>query len=64
MKRKGIAGVSLALALALPLTAFAACAPQDPATGGDGGTTEELPLTPDYGIADQQYLYGLCYLLE
>lgn len=54
---------SVLLAALLPLACAAGCGEQAPEPP-PSNVEEELPLTPEYGIADQSNLYGLCYLME
>lgn len=56
---------------ALPMAVFLAltCAgcggtPAQPPVPPSPDPSAELPLTPAYGIADQDNLYGMCYLME
>lgn len=59
--RKGAAVLS---ALLLSLCATGCGTPQNDDPAPTPPPEEELPLTTEYGIADQEYLYGMCYLLE
>lgn len=60
----------LAAAMAAVMLPACACgggtgsSPESGSPSGSSSAAEELPLTPDYGIADQSNLYGMCYLLE
>lgn len=60
----GLAGITFALAMT-------ACGGGAIGMSGTGASSpsvdsspEPLPLTVEYGIGDQSYLYGMCYLLE
>ncbi|HEY8389501.1 MAG TPA: hypothetical protein VIL26_00890 [Clostridia bacterium] len=43
---------------------FLACNSPSPANNDLDDDMEEKPLTSEYGIADQNYLFGMCYLME
>ncbi len=64
MKRKGkFAAIALTAALALCCAAGCGTEPK-PEIPPEEKPKPEIPLTPEYGIADQSKLYGMCYLME